>query len=209
MDYFERAAAGWDAQPQRVRLMRAIGEAMVREAQPTADMKVLDYGCGTGLVGLYLLPHVAAVTGADNSPAMLEVLRGKIAQSGCATMHAVHLDLEHEAAPPERYHLIVSGMALHHIADVPRVLAAFHEMLLPGGLVCLADLDTEPGTFHSAEATGSVHHLGFDRAALGDQLRQAGFVAVHASSVVTFPKPSADGVMGQFSIFLLCGHRGA
>jgi predicted RNA methylase len=33
--------------------MKAVGEAIVREVAPTRDMTVPDYGCGTGLLGLY------------------------------------------------------------------------------------------------------------------------------------------------------------
>ena len=44
--------------------------------------------CGTGLIGLFLLPHVQSVTGADNSTGMLEVLRGKIASDELENMEA-------------------------------------------------------------------------------------------------------------------------
>ena len=72
MTHFDKAAADWDKEPRRIALMQAIGEAILREAAPTRDMDLLDYGCGTGLVGLFLLPHVRSVTGADNSPGILE-----------------------------------------------------------------------------------------------------------------------------------------
>jgi hypothetical protein len=51
--YFDEAAARWDKEPTRVRFMKAVGEAIVREVAPTRDMTVLDCGCGTGLLGLY------------------------------------------------------------------------------------------------------------------------------------------------------------
>jgi len=51
--YFDEAAAGWDKEPMRVRFMKAVGEAIVREVAPTRDMTVPDYGCGTGLLRLY------------------------------------------------------------------------------------------------------------------------------------------------------------
>ena len=82
--YFDQASAAWDDQPQRVRLMKMIGEAIVREARLTKAMNVLDYGCGTGLVSLFLLPYVHSVTGADSSPGMLEVLTRKIADGHLA-----------------------------------------------------------------------------------------------------------------------------
>lgn len=205
---FDKAAAAWDDDPNRARLMRAIGEAIVREARLAAATRVLDYGCGTGLVGLCLVPRVAGVTGADSSPGMLEVLRGKIAASGLGDrMQAVRLDLERDAVPPERYDLVVVGMAMHHIAAVDRVLRAFHELLRPGGAVCIADLDTEPGTFHGPEASEGVHHHGFDRAELKGRLEQAGFSDARDATVARFRKPVEGGGEQEFSIFLIVADR--
>ena len=160
-DYFDEEAPVWDEKPSRIRLAKAVGEAIVRQAAPARDMTVLDYGCGTGLLGLYLLPYVGRVTGADNSPGMLQVLSRKIAEGGLNNMRAIRLDLAQDPVPHDRYHMIVTSMVMHHIANPDETLRAFHTMLLPGGILCLADLDTEPGTFHTTEAAGSVHHHGF------------------------------------------------
>ena len=161
MSHFDDSAASWDDNPDRVGLMKAVGEAIVREAALTGDMRVLDYGCGTGLVSLYLLPYVGGVTGADNSPGMLEVLKNKIAEGGLANMRTVRLDLEKDTPPADRYHLIVVSMALHHIADVDRTLRAFHQMLLPGGTLCIADLDSEGGAvpFRPGRRVGASQRL--------------------------------------------------
>ena len=205
--YFDQAAATWDDQPQRVRLMRMIGEAIVREAHPAKTMDVLDYGCGTGLVSLFLLPYVHSVTGADSSPGMLEVLKGKTAKAGLNTMRTIRLDLEKEAVPAEHYDMVVVSMAMHHIAEVDRVLKAFHTMLLPGGVLCIADLDTEPGTFHSASAVSSVHHHGFDRPATKDRLAAIGFANARDVTVTTFTKPVESGGEQAFPIFLITAAR--
>jgi predicted TPR repeat methyltransferase len=50
--HFDQAAATWDDNPSRIALMKAVGEGILREVQPTKSMDVLDYGCGTGLVGV-------------------------------------------------------------------------------------------------------------------------------------------------------------
>ena len=206
-DYFDQAAANWDEEPRRIALMKAIGEKVVERAPLAKDMDILDYGCGTGLISLFLLPHVRSVTGADNSPGMLDVLRNKIAESGLENMKAVQLDLERDPVPQSSYHRIVVGMAMHHIADVERVLQAFHELLAPGGMVCLADLDSEPGTFHSPEAAGSVHHHGFDREELKDLLTTVGFVEPDDTTVATLRKPVTGGEEEEFSIFLVTAKR--
>lgn len=206
-NHFDDAAATWDNEPRRIALMRAVGEAILREARPTKDMDVLDYGCGTGLVSLFLLPYVRSVTGADNSPGMLEVLRKKITEGGNDGMNAVQLDLEHDRLPNKCYHLLVTSMTLHHVADTGRVLRAFHELLLSGGTLCIADLDTEPGIFHTPEAAGSVHHHGFDRSDLKDRLRRIGFHELRDVTAHTIRRPVQGGGERDFPVFLIAARR--
>jgi len=64
--YFDQAATNWDDNPVRRALMTAVAEAIFRHVQPSSDMHVLDYGCGTGLISFCLAPHVATVTAADS-----------------------------------------------------------------------------------------------------------------------------------------------
>jgi hypothetical protein len=80
-------------------------------------------------------------------------------------------------------------------------------MLLPGGILCLADLDTEPGTFHPAAAAGSVHHHGFDREELKKQLAQIGFSEEKDATALEFTRPVDKGGEEQFSIFLVTAKR--
>ncbi len=205
--YFEEAAANWDNEPRRIALMKAVGDAVVRETRPTKQWDVLDYGCGTGLVGLYLLPHVGSVTGADNSPAMLDVLGRKIAEGEIENMKVTRLDLEHDPLPKDRWHMVVTSMTMHHVADTDKVLRAFHDLLAPGGTLCIADLDSEPGLFHPPEAAGSVHHHGFDRERLKRQLAEAGFREAHAVTAYTVRKPVEGGEEREFPVFLLVARQ--
>ena len=205
--HFDEAAKDWDNEPRRVALMKAIGEAILREAQPSSETDVLDYGCGTGLVGLFLLPYVRSVTGADNSPGMLKVLRDKIASERLENMEAIRLDLERDPLPSTRYHMITVGMAMHHIADTEKVLRAFHTLLVPGGTLCLADLDTEPGTFHPADMADIVHHHGFERGKLEQQLAEIGFIQMTDVTAITFTKPVEGQDEQEFSVFLMTARR--
>ena len=200
---FDQAAATWDDNPARIALMKAVGQGILEDARPTKAMEVLDYGCGTGLVGLFLLPHVRSVTGADSSNGMLEVLRKKIVDGGLDNMKTIRLDLEHAAPPEDRYDLIVSSMVLHHIANIGPVLAAFHGLLRPQGIVCIADLDTEPGLFHDAQAAASVYHHGFDREKMLAQLVRAGFGSVRDRTAHTIRRPVASGGERDFPVFLM------
>ena len=206
-NYFDQAAATWDDNPSRIALMKAVGEAILREVQPTREMHVLEYGCGTGLVGLFLLPHVGSVTGADNSVGMLEVLRQKIRDGGLTNMRTVHLDLENDPLPIDRYDLIVSSMTLHHIADTKKVLGAWYQLLTSRGILCIADLDTEPGNFHTPDVAPSVHHHGFDRGELTSLLSRIGFRHTTHTTAHSLRKPVNGGGERDFSVFLITARK--
>jgi len=205
--YFDQSAATWDDAPRRIALMKAVGQAILRQACPSREMDVLDYGCGTGLVSLFMLPYVRSVTGADNSPGMLEVLRQKIAGGGIDNMRIMQLNLEDGAVPDHKYHMIVTSMTMHHVADTEKVLRAFHQLLHAGGRLCIADLDTEPGLFHPPEAAHSVHHHGFDRERLKAQLAAAGFMGMHDVTAHTVRKPIDNGTERDFPVFLVTATR--
>lgn len=205
--HFDKAAGDWDDEPRRVALMKAIGKAILQEARPTREMNVLDYGCGTGLIGLFLLPHVHTVTGADSSLGMLEVLRDKITAGGVENMKAIELDLEQDLLHSTRYDMIVVGMVMHHVKDTEKVLRAFHDLLVPGGTLCLADLDTEPGTFHPAEMDDIVHHHGFNRERLERQLADVGFSQMKDTTALRFNKPVEGQDPQEFSVFLITSKR--
>jgi ubiquinone/menaquinone biosynthesis C-methylase UbiE len=206
--HFDQAAATWDDSPHRIALMKAVGEAILREVQPIKAMDVLDYGCGTGLVGLFLLPHVGSVTGADVSTGMLDVLQKKIRVGGFDSMKTIQLDLEHDPMPVDRYHLIVSSMTMHHIADTEKVVEAFYNMLYPHGILCIADLDSEPGVFHAPDVADSVHHLGFDRSELESLAGRIGFTDSKTITAHVIRKTIENGTERDFPVFLLVSKKG-
>lgn len=172
---FSAEAPDWD-RPHRVERARAVAN-VIRAALPlTLEMDTLDYGCGTGLLGMELAPHVGVLTLADTAPGMVQAARERLACRGDPRQRAVRLDLLTDPATAQ-WDLAVSLLALHHVPDVPALLAALHEALRPGGYVALADLDTEDGHFHD-HVSGFDGHLGFDRRRFSGWLTDAGFGGV-------------------------------
>jgi ubiquinone/menaquinone biosynthesis C-methylase UbiE len=169
---FDARARTWDADAAKGERARRVAELILRDARLRSDARVLEYGCGTGLLGFALRPHVGAITLADTSREMLAVAREKIAAMGAKNATTVELDLTAGPLPAARYDLVCTLLTLHHIADVDAILNRFHMLLSPGGTVCIADLDEEDGSFH---VPGAVAHNGFDRAELAGRLQRAGF----------------------------------
>jgi 2-polyprenyl-3-methyl-5-hydroxy-6-metoxy-1,4-benzoquinol methylase len=175
---------------------------VVRAAIPLAPTdRLVDVGAGTGLLGLALVDDVGEVVLLDPSAGMIEVATGKLAGGSLPTVHAARHDLLVDPPPAERFDVAVSLLVLHHLADTRAALSAIRELLVPGGRIALADLDTEDGTFHSAEAEG-IHHHGFDRPAVEELAREVGFERVQTRTAMVLDD---DGPLGGYPVFLLTG----
>ena len=198
---FDEKAAGWDTNPARVALARAV-VAAIRVAVPLrSDMTALDVGAGTGLVSLALLPFVREITAVDASSGMLAVLEEKARSHGIMNLFPLHCDVDNAELPPDRYDLVVSSMTLHHLSDVPLVLRRLRHALREDGWIALADLDVEDGSFH-ADATG-IYHQGFERATVCRWLGETGFTDSTSREAYRIMRPGADGVMRTYPVFLV------
>jgi tRNA (cmo5U34)-methyltransferase len=199
---FDRVAAEWDANPARVAWARAVADA-IRKAVPLCpDMHAMDFGAGTGLVTLGLLPYVGSITAVDASGEMLKKLDEKLRPLRIDNVHTLRCDND-TPLPVAEFDLIVSSMVLHHIPDVPEALRRLRPCLRPDGWIALADLDTEDGTFHS-DLTGVYHH-GLDREAVCRWLQDAGFTETTTREAHRIVRPAADGQMHEYSVFLVTG----
>src|SRR5450759_1883517 len=96
---FDRAAAEWDSNPMRVVLARAVAEAIRKTVPLRSDTKAMDFGAGTGLVTLALLPNVASVTAVDTSGELLRVLDQKLKALRIGNVHTLFFEIGKTALP--------------------------------------------------------------------------------------------------------------
>lgn len=202
-DRFDRVAAEWDANPTRVALARAVTDAIRKAVPLRPDMHAMDFGAGSGLVTLGLLPHVGSLLAADTSGEMVRVLEAKLKALKIGNVRTVQCEINAMSLPVAAFDLIVSSMVLHHIADVPGTLRRLRPALRPGGWIALADLEPEDGSFH-ADATGVYHH-GIDREELCRWLQAAGFVETTAREAHRIVRPAPDGGTRDYPVFLVTG----
>lgn len=203
---FDRLAAEWDSNPQRVALARAVADAICASVPLSPDMKAMDFGAGTGLLTLALLPHVRQMTAVDTSPEMLRVLTEKAKALPVGAIQTLTCDLSRARPPVEDLDLMVSSMVLHHVQDVPALLQRLRPCMRRGGWVAVADLDTEDGSFHP-DRTG-VYHNGFARETVCEWLRQAGFPIPVACDAHRLSRPAADGTSRIYPVFLVVAQAG-
>lgn len=197
-DRFAHKAGSYEKNPKRVDNVVRIAETMLATLRLDPAMHIMDFGSGTGLLLEQIAPHVAHITAVDVSPSMNEQLRAKLDQLPCG-VDIVETDLTAHGLE-QRFDGIISSMTLHHIQDIDAMLRRFHDHLVEGGFIALADLDQEDGSFHE-EDTG-VFHAGFEREALAAQARAAGFHEVRMSDASVVNKPQGD-----YPVFLLTAYR--
>jgi len=85
-------------------------------------------------------------------------------------------------------------LAMHHVADLDRVLGRFAAMLSPEGHLCVVDLDAEDGSFHG---DGFGGHHGFERDDFAARLASVGFGTVAVSDCGEVQRDD-----GSYSMFL-------
>ena len=201
--HVDSKARQWDENPLFRERGLQIAEA-IRKAVPLhRHMNALDYGCGTGLLSFPLKDEHGTILMADSSSGMLEMVAGKIAAQGVSNMTPVKLDLLVDPPPAQRFDLIVTSMTLHHVPDTDPILRIFHDLLQPGGTLCIVDLDKEDGSFHGPEV--DVQH-GFDRADLSLRAAQAGFVEMQFQTVFSIAKEHETGTR-DYPVFLMTARR--
>jgi ubiquinone/menaquinone biosynthesis C-methylase UbiE len=129
---FDEASASYDS--VGVDFFTPMGEELVRRAAVRPGEHVLDIGTGRGAV---LLAAAAAagptgrVTGTDLAPGMVE--RTTAATAHLPTVTVQVGDAQSPAFPPATFDVITAGLVLFFLPDPPAALAAYRELLRPGG----------------------------------------------------------------------------
>ena len=197
-DLFKEKASDWDANQMRMQLSSAIGASILEHVPLDRQMRVMDFGAGTGLLTSHIAPRVGNVVAVDTSASMLEKLAAKPEFNGKVTPLCQDIT---ERALEARFDLIISAMAMHHVEDTVQLFASFAEHLQPGGRIALADLDKEDGTFHPADVEGVFHH-GFDRSELQAIIEDQGFMNIRFETAHTVDKEGR-----HYPIFLVTATR--
>jgi len=200
-DFFEHKAKDYEQNAKRVSNVQNIADGILKELSYTKEMKILDFGSGTGLLTQEIAPYVGSIEAIDMSESMCEVLRSKINTFPCPLK--VHtLDITSQPYEDTLFNIdgIISSMTIHHVKNIEDILTKFYNLLNVGGTIGLADLEEENGTFHTDD-TG-VHHFGFQKEWFLEIAKKVGFKNLKIKTISIASKPHGD-----FPIFLLTGEK--
>jgi ubiquinone/menaquinone biosynthesis C-methylase UbiE len=205
MSRFDHVAASWDDDPVRRERAQILAEELIPLIRANGLKTGLDFGGGTGLVSFFLLEELEQIDVVDLSEGMIDQTRKKIHAWEVHNIRAFAADLT-AVEWPYRYDCIYTLLTLHHIHDVDGILQRLYDLLLPGGFLCIADLDKEDGSFHSEHPDFDGHN-GFDQQELARKMEAAGFTNVGSHIFYTLKKELEDGTSRDYPLFLMFGER--
>lgn len=197
MSRFDKVAKEWDSSERRQMLALDIAEAIKETQLLSNEMKLLDFGAGTGLLSKHLCSKVGHITALDISKEMLKQLQENAKSWDSCDIDTVHQDIL-DFMPTERYDGVVSSMSMHHVEDIDRLFQTFADILKPKGFVAIADLESEDGSFHDHGNEG-VFHFGFDEETLTQTAKKHGFNTISFQTVHIAQKEDKR----EYEIFLM------
>lgn len=120
-----------------------------RSLRPFEGLRLLDIGCGGGLVSEPMARLGAEVTGADAAAENIEVARVHAAQSD--------LPIDYRATTAEailaegaRFDVVLALEIVEHVADPQEFITTCARLLRPGGVLIASTLNRTPQSFAAA-----------------------------------------------------------
>lgn len=121
--------------------------AYVNDRAPLAGRKVVDLGCGGGILSEAMAALGAEVTGIDAGEAPLAVARLHLREAGLRVDYQLATAERYAERAPARFDVVTCMELLEHVPDPPSVVGACARLARPGGHVFFATLNRNPKSF--------------------------------------------------------------
>lgn len=136
--------------PVRLRYLRdSICRRFGRDPEaprPLEGLRIVDIGCGGGLLCEPLARLGAEVLGVDAGETTVEVARLHAEQTGVEVEY-LRASAEELVAEGRRFDVVIAMEVVEHVADVPLFLDALVRLTAPGGMIAMATINRTPKAF--------------------------------------------------------------
>lgn len=168
IEKFNQMANKYDT-PERIQMATIIADTIRGQLEDSKGKKAIDYGCGTGLVGMQLRNDFQSILFIDASSNMIEQVQEKVSQ--LKVKNATTLCCDFTSQYPNELHAdyIMMAQTLLHIKEVRLVLLSLHKMLNKGGHLLIVDFDK-----NESIVSDDVHN-GFEQEKLLELIKEIGF----------------------------------
>ncbi len=144
---FEDLASRWWDPESEFRPLHAINPLRtdyINLHSPVKGLKVLDVGCGGGLITEALAKFGADVTGIDMGEAPLSVAQLHLLESNLEIEYLKITAEELAEQRPEQYDIVTCLEMLEHVPDPSSVINACAQLVKPGGDVYFSTINRNP-----------------------------------------------------------------
>ncbi len=153
LDKFDALAHGFwdpDGEFRPLHRLNPVRAQFILDRARVAGARILDVGCGGGLLAESLCRAGAAVTAIDLAPAMIDAARHHAAQDGLAIDYRVASAEVLARAEPQSFDVIACMEMLEHVPDPAAMLTTFARLARPGGHVFVSTIHRNLRSFLSA-----------------------------------------------------------
>ncbi len=175
IDKFDTIANRYDTE-DRIKVARIISEAIRERIVNGREKSAIDYGCGTGLVGMNLLDTFGSILFVDASSKMIAQVEEKISRLNQKTLEARCIDLVMESPSDLHSDYIIMAQTLLHIPEVELILAHLYAILKKGGHLLIIDFDKNNDII-SAQVQN-----GFEQEELKKVIKRIGFIKAESNT---------------------------
>lgn len=192
-DKFEMIASVYDT-PERVRIAQVSSDAIREYLVDAKSRNAIDFGCGTGLVGMNLLNDFQSILFLDTSLNMLNQIEKKITDSNIRNADTLCFDFEKDRLTDLHADYIFMVQVLLHIENFQPVLSKLYDVLNPGGHLIIIDFNKND------QIVSDMVHNGFDQEMLADIMSNIGYKSIQSK---TFYDGSKIFMGNDASLFIL------
>ncbi|WP_040950971.1 class I SAM-dependent methyltransferase [Gorillibacterium massiliense] len=180
-DKFEMIASMYDT-PERVQIAKVSSDAIRDYLVDAKSKNAIDFGCGTGLVGLSLLNEFDSMLFLDTSQNMIHQIQQKISDFNIQNADTLCFDFEKEGLSGLQADYIFMVQVLLHIQDVEFVLSRLFDVLNEGGHLLIVDFDK------NENVVSDFVHNGFNQDELTDIMTKIGYRDIQSKTFYTGSK---------------------
>ena len=144
---FEELASRWWDEASEFKPLHDINPLrlnFINDNSPVASLKVLDVGCGGGLVSEGLARFGATVTGIDMGEAPINVAKLHLLESKLKVEYLQTTAEELAAKRAGKYDIVTCLEMLEHVPDPASVVSACSKLVKPGGHVYFSTINRNP-----------------------------------------------------------------
>jgi ubiquinone/menaquinone biosynthesis C-methylase UbiE len=203
-DKFEEKAKTYDSNHLAIEISDKFFNEVKKNVEIRNNFRLLDFGCGTGLVGLSFSSLVNSILMIDNSKAMLSLLQNKVINTNLKNIEIMEGDIEKLEIKQSSIDLIISSMTFHHIKNIPNILNILHSLLKENGCIVIGDLCKEDGNFHGLEI---AEHNGFEIDEITEMFNKSNLLVKNIYKYNIINRPDKEGNMRSYDQFILVANK--